>query len=393
MDANQLQIDAILNSINRIADSVAFGDKKLLDGTMAFTTSGVNINEPTGAAQTHFDTVTVNSAKIAPGSYRGVVVNLIASSQVAHISATLAGTNSSGVLNGTLGNSTTIEVRGNLGSEILSFASGATAAQIVTAINASTAVTGVAASSFVGALGNGPAGVSINSSDYGSDAFVSVNVVENQSSAFYATNGIEKARDEGVDGTVTINGTNAIVKGLNASLRTGSLALDLTMKAAFGGGGQATPTSQFEVTGGGAVFAISEKVGLAGQESLGINSLSSSSLGDTTTGFLATLGSGQTNDLSQKNFTTSQKVVRNAIDEVAKLRGRLGSFQKDTLGSTINALNVAMENVTAAESVIRDADFAEVTSQLTRAQILVNSTTVALQLANAQPQSILSLLG
>ncbi len=47
----------------------------------------------------------------------------------------------------------------------------------------------------------------------------------------------------------------------------------------------------------------------------------------------------------------------------------------------------------AAESVIRDADFAEVTSNLTRAQILVNSNMVALQLANAQPQSILSLLG
>ena len=212
-------------------------------------------------------------------------------------------------------------------------------------------------------------------------------------SAFSATNGIEKARDEGVDGTVTINGSNAIVRGLNASLRTGSLSLDLTMTAAFGSGAEVVPTSQFEVTGGGAVFAISEKVSLAGQESIGIKSLSSASLGDSATGFLASLGSGQTNDLNNKRFTTSQAVVRNAIEQVATLRGRLGSFQKDTLGSTINSLNVAMENVMAAESVIRDADFAVVTSQLTRAQILVNSNMVALQLANAQPQSILSLLG
>jgi len=176
-------------------------------------------------------------------------------------------------------------------------------------------------------------------------------------------------------------------------MRTRSLSLDLTMKASFGGGSQMVTTSQFEITGGGAIFSISEKISLAGKEAIGIQSLTSATLGNATDGFLVSLGSGQANGLSKKNFTTAQTVVREAIQQVATLRGRLGSFQKDTLGSTINALNIAMENVTAAESVIRDADFALVTSNLTRAQILVNSTTVALQLANAQPQSILSLLG
>ena len=393
VDANQMQIDAILNSINRIADSVAFGDKKLLDGTLAFTTSGVNINEATGAAQSHFDTVSINSAKIAEGSFRSVVVNLVNSSEVAHISAVLGGTTGTGSnpLSGALGDSTTIQVRGNLGSEILSFASAATAAQIVTAVNASTAVTGVKASAYT-PIGGGAASVSFSSSGYGTDAFVAVKIIENQSTAF-ATNGLETERDEGVDGTVTINGTNAIVKGLKASMRTGSLSLDLTMKASFGGGGQMITTSQFEITGGGAIFSISEKISLAGKEAIGITSLTSATLGNVTDGFLATLNSGGTNDLSKKNFTTSQKIVREAISQVATLRGRLGSFQKDTLGSTINSLNIALENITAAESVIRDADFALVTSNLTRAQILVNSTTVALQLANAQPQSILALLG
>ena len=82
-----------------------------------------------------------------------------------------------------------------------------------------------------------------------------------------------------------------------------------------------------------------------------------------------------------------------AIDELASLRGRLGGFQKDTIATTINSLRVARENITAAESAIRDADFAVETSKLTRAQIMVNSSTVVLQLSNAQPQNVLALLG
>jgi flagellin len=54
---------------------------------------------------------------------------------------------------------------------------------------------------------------------------------------------------------------------------------------------------------------------------------------------------------------------------------------------------VAFENTAAAESAIRDTDFASETSELTRSQILVNSATSILQLANAAPQNVLALLG
>jgi flagellin len=128
-------------------------------------------------------------------------------------------------------------------------------------------------------------------------------------------------------------------------------------------------------------------------ESIGIAEVTTGQLGSSGTGFLATLGSGLTNDLSSGNFTVAQRIVREAINQIASLRGRLGGFQKDTLQTTINSLNVALENVTAAESAIRDADFAEETSKLTRAQILVASSTTVLQIANAQPQNALALLG
>ena len=141
------------------------------------------------------------------------------------------------------------------------------------------------------------------------------------------------------------------------------------------------------------MFSISPTVGLSGQEALGISEVSSAALGNASDGYLSSLGTGLTNSLSSRNFTTAQRIVRAAINEVASLRGRLGGFQKDTLSTTINSLRVARENVTAAESAIRDADFAVETSSLTRAQIMVNSSTVVLQLANTQPQNVLALLG
>jgi flagellin len=86
-------------------------------------------------------------------------------------------------------------------------------------------------------------------------------------------------------------------------------------------------------------------------------------------------------------------VVRSAQEQISRLRGRIGAFQKDTLQTAINSLAVSLENTAAAESAIRETDFAESTSALTRAQILVQSSTATLKLANAQPQTVLSLLG
>ena len=93
------------------------------------------------------------------------------------------------------------------------------------------------------------------------------------------------------------------------------------------------------------------------------------------------------------NFQTAQNIVRAAQTQISQIRGQLGGFQKSTLETTANALRVTLENTTAAESSIRDTDFAEETSNLTRSQILVQSATNVLRLANAAPQSVLALLG
>ena len=55
-------------------------------------------------------------------------------------------------------------------------------------------------------------------------------------------------------------------------------------------------------------------------------------------------------------------------------------------------MNDTLVNLTDAESQIRDADFAAETAALTRAQILVQSGTTVLQIANQNPQNVLALL-
>jgi len=384
--ANQLQIDAILKSIDRLSQATAFGSKKLLNGTLDFTTSGVNVTESTGASVSHLASVKVNAAKIPNDAYRSVSINVVARSEVALLSSVLAGTNGSGVRNGTLADSTTIQITGNYGTDTLTFVSGATTATIATAINDTKELTGVSATA--SAATGGPASLVLQSTTYGSDAIVSVSILENSSTAFVSQ--AASADDHGVNGTVTVNGTNAVVNGLDGSVNTGGLTLDFTLTSTFGGttGG----TTSFEITGGGAKFSISPEVSLSGQETIGITEVAASGLGNTNDGFLSTLGTGLTNDLASKNFATAQRIVRAAINQVGSLRGRLGAFQKDTLQTTINSLQVASENVTAAESAIRDADFAVETSNLTRAQILVSSSTSILRLANSQPQAALSLL-
>ena len=82
-----------------------------------------------------------------------------------------------------------------------------------------------------------------------------------------------------------------------------------------------------------------------------------------------------------------------AITQVAVLRGRLGAFERNTLQPNARQLQITIENLTSSQAVIRDTDFAAETSELTRAQILVQAGNSILAIANAQSQNVLSLLG
>ena len=80
-----------------------------------------------------------------------------------------------------------------------------------------------------------------------------------------------------------------------------------------------------------------------------------------------------------------------ALNQVNTSRGDLGAVQ-NRFSSAIANLQTSAENISSARSRIRDADFAEETSELSRTQILQQAGTAMLAQANAAPQNVLTLL-
>jgi len=89
--------------------------------------------------------------------------------------------------------------------------------------------------------------------------------------------------------------------------------------------------------------------------------------------------------------TAAIATIDAAIGSVSASRGKLGAYQ-NRFEHTIANLNVAIENLAASESRIRDTDMAQEMTNFTKNQILVQAGTAMLAQANASPQSVLQLL-
>jgi flagellin len=101
-----------------------------------------------------------------------------------------------------------------------------------------------------------------------------------------------------------------------------------------------------------------------------------------------------TNSLSLTNTTNAQAAITavdTAISTVSSTRASLGAYQ-NRFEHTITNLNVAVENLSASESRIRDTDMAEEMVTFTKSQILSQAGTAMLAQANQAPQSVLQLL-
>ena len=109
---------------------------------------------------------------------------------------------------------------------------------------------------------------------------------------------------------------------------------------------------------------------------------------------LGTSGTVDTIDVSgaSPTFDTYIQILDEAINQVSTERANLGAVQ-NRLEHTIANLGVAVENLQAAESRIRDVDMALEMANFTRNQILLQSGTAMLAQANAIPQAVLQLLG
>lgn len=381
LKANQLQIDSAIASITRISNTANFAGLQLLNGSLDYLTSGIS--------NSAISQVSIFGASFGDNSTISVTVNVLQSAETALIrmTADYAGSASDGTLLSAL----TLELAGNEGVQILSFGGGTAMSAVVNAVNLVRSSTGVTAT--LASAGDASSGIILASTEFGSGAFVSVKAISDPGNFFSSQ--ISTEFDRGVDVLASVNGVLARADGINLSVKTSTLNLELLLTEAFAQ--QTTNTEVFNITGGGALFQLGPEVKTNQQISFGIRSVAASRLGgffnDGELQFLSSIESDGSNSLLSKSFETASKILENAIDEISILRGQLGAIERNTLQTNIRSLQVSFENIAAAESKIRDADFAVETSKLTRAQILVQAGISVLAIANTSAQNVLQLLG
>lgn len=379
IEANQLQINSAIESITRISNTTSFAGLKLLNGSLDYITSGVNTSEITN--------VRINSVNFGTDRVKPVNVEVLNSAETAQL---FISGNTAGAA-GSFLSSVTFEVQGLQGVQVFTFASGTTLSAAVAALNATKDATGVSASLIDAA--DQTSGMVLTSTQYGSNAFVSVRKLDDGAflQTFDRRNGNNITRDTGEDVLALVNGNLALGDGLGLSLHTTTLSLEMTLSE-----DAATTTGQsydFAITGGGATYQIGPAVNSSQQIGFGIQSVAASHLGNMTIGYLSSIVSGGENSLISGRAREASLIIDTAIDQISQVRGRLGAFEKNTLDATLRSAQISLENLTSAESDIRDTDFAEETSKMTRAQILQQAGTSTLALANSSAQSVLSLLG
>jgi len=162
IDANQLQVDSAINSIERIANSTQFNGVKLLNGNLDYQTTSATT---TGG----FQGVAINSAKLIDGADMTVAVDITTAAETGAVKLSGSATIADGL---------TIQVGSGRGTTELTFAAGTDISSVAAAINSVKEITGVSASATSAIATPGTSELTMHSVDYGSDAFVSVEILE-----------------------------------------------------------------------------------------------------------------------------------------------------------------------------------------------------------------------
>ena len=285
------------------------------------------------------------------------------------------GTNFNGInlLDGSLGKSTGVP-----GTAMVTTGTDLT---VATVLNASGASIAPNQNVSIADAGTGKISVVVTNNDDGSSKTTVIDLAE----VTKRTNGANagKALGTGATGTLAAGETATIdltSVGLGKIDIVGNGATSTTLATNLAGAisGVGTPV------GGGTGTGLALQIGDTGDDfnnlTVSVGSMSSKSLG------LDTI------DVStQSGAKNAIKTIKDAINTVSSTRGDLGALQ-NRLEHTINNLGVTTENMTAAESRIRDVDMAKEMMNYTKNNILVQSSQAMLAQANQLPQGVLQLL-
>mgnify|MGYP001599058989 FL=1 len=188
----------------------------------------------------------------------------------------------------------------------------------------------------------------------------------------------------GTDVQATVNGQAAAAQGNTLTVAGGDLDARISLDAGTGPGSYG-----FTVTGGGFRVQAGESAAL-----LGIPSVLPSGLGlPISPAGLESVVSGGANSLAN-NPAGAAAVFGAALDDLGRIRGQLGAAQSDFLTPLSNSLQVTFENLSAAESGIRDTDFARTLSELSSRRIRAQAgISVLAQSQRLTGEGVLKLLG
>lgn len=225
-----------------------------------------------------------------------------------------------------------------------------------------------------------------NISTFSATDVIKLNVVKTEAtfSETVAAGGISVSTVLGTAGTVTVsaggtvyvsNGTNSFnFKLANAGSVTTGDSITITVNKS-----DAASTDSSK--------QVRAQIGAnAGQElGIGINDMDASALG------IAKSDGTALDITTQSTASGAVSLINNALEKVSTERSKLGAFQ-NRLEHTINNLGASSENLTAAESRVRDVDMAKEMMEQTKNSILSQAAQAMLAQANQQPQGVLQLL-
>ena len=182
----------------------------------------------------------------------------------------------------------------------------------------------------------------------------------------------------GVSMSQTISDVASVDTGETKDLSFAALGLTITLNEHFGTSTDGDITAN---AGTAANFQVGAKNTNDDRIGITLDAVSTNALG---------LSSDQM--LSATNSQSFLTTIDSAIDKLNNARGGIGAIQ-NRLGYAAANLSTTIENVQAAESVIRDVDMASEMTSFTKSQILMQAGTAMLAQANMAPQNILSLIG
>ena len=378
--ALQQEVTQLVAELDRISQTTEFNGQRLLDGTFGTQQFQVGANSN--------QTITTSTANLRTNVYGNN--QLLAAGGAATLAAFGANSTTAG----------TLSINGGLGSVSVAVTANSSAKSNADKINLAASSTGVIATArtelSVNFAAAGAYNLTLRSDNATTQAIAfavsAVGTSDGLSSAVAAIN--DQSSKTGVTASLNSSGTAIVLTnatGNDISLADTSVAnagnVTVQKLDALGAASGAAAVLTADLTA--ATATVVGYITLDSEKSFAADVTSSSIL-------VADIGStlNKVSDLDVTTFTKATdalKTVDSALAFISGERARLGALQS-RFETSISNVQVTSENLSASRSRIMDADFAQETANLSRAQILQQAGTAMVAQANQLPQGVLALL-